>query len=69
MLLMPSYISSVHATPIVLGLLRRGILISQAVFSHKDANFPGQTILRHEGHATLAFNLKSTAPRSVLTPA
>ena len=65
---MPPSMRLVCATPIELGLLRREALVSQAVFSHRDANFPGQAITCHEARTTLAFNWHSTLPRSALTP-
>jgi hypothetical protein len=65
---MPLYISLVYATPIEFRLLRREILLSQAAFSHRDANVLGQPILYREGRTTLAFNWNSTLPRSARTP-
>ena len=51
----PSSIRLVYATPIALRLPRREILISEAVFSIRNANFLGQPILHHDGRTTRVF--------------
>jgi hypothetical protein len=50
----------VYATPIELALPRRKILISEAVFSLRNANFLGQPILHHDGRTTRVFKCDGT---------
>ena len=56
----PSSIRLVYAKPIELRLPRREILISEAVFSLRNANLLGQPILHHEGRTTLVFKCDGT---------
>ena len=56
----PSSIRLTYATPIQIKLLRREILVSDAVFSLGEPEFLGSPVLHHEGRTSLVFKCDGT---------